>query len=362
MVPDGRQGVDDRVVTVVIPTRDRLRLLQRTVATVLAQEGAEVRVVVVDDGSQDGTRGAILAAHGHRVCVVRNERSTGVAAARNRGLEHVETGWVAFLDDDDMWAPDKLASQLGAADAQPEAEWVCAGAVTVNQDLRVLAAMHPPPSGPVPTLLARNQIPGGASGTLVRTELVRRVGGFDTSLNNIADWELWIRLALESPVASVDRPLTAYLRHSGTLSGDPTGVRREFEAIRERYGPTREHHGVAASSKSFEWFGRRQVRDGHRRAGALTYLTIARHYRDRRHAWALAAAAAIAPRALVYRWDRQGRRPVPPAWRDEVEAWLAPRRELPATYDGSDPGRSPGADPSARAASDPAGEQRAGEG
>lgn len=154
----------DTVVTVVVPTHDRLGLVRRTLATVLAQRDVDVRVVVVDDGSEDGTFEAFSASRDARVHVVRNERATGVAGARNRGLEEVASDWVAFLDDDDLWAPDKLASQLAAAAATPEARWVCAGAVTVDEDLRVLAAMRPPPSGPLPTVLSRNRIPGGASG------------------------------------------------------------------------------------------------------------------------------------------------------------------------------------------------------
>jgi glycosyltransferase involved in cell wall biosynthesis len=324
-----RVGVMDRVVTVVVPTHNRLGLLRRTLASVLAQRDVEVRVVVVDDGSEDGTAEAIARAADDRVQVLRNDPSIGVARARNRGLEEVRSGWVAFLDDDDLWAPDKLASQVAAAEAVPGARWVCAGAVTVDEDLRVLAAMHPPPSGPLPAVLTKNRIPGGASGTLVRTELARSVGGFDPGLSNIADWEFWIKLALESPVASVDRPLTAYLRHTATLSGDPTGVHEEFERIRQRYEEARRANGVPASSKSFEWFARRQVRAGKRAAGARTYLTIARQYRDRPQAWALAVVAATAPGALVQRWDRQARRPLLPAWTAEAETWLAPLRSFP---------------------------------
>lgn len=318
----------DTVVTVVVPTHNRLGLVRRTLATVLAQRDVDVRVVVVDDGSEDGTFEAFSASRDARVHVVRNERATGVAGARNRGLAEVTSDWVAFLDDDDLWAPDKLASQLAAADATPEARWVCAGAVTVDEDLRVLAAMRPPPSGPLPAVLSRNRIPGGASGTLVRTDLARTVGGFDTDLSNIADWDFWIKLALRSPVASVDRPLTAYLRHTGTLSGDPTGVHEEFARIQGRYEEARLANGVPASSKSFEWFARRQVRAGRRAAGARSYATIARQYRDRRHAWGLAVAAAAAPGALVQRWDRQARRPLLPEWTAEAETWLAPLRSF----------------------------------
>ena len=317
---------DTDAVTVVIPTKDRPVLLRRTLGSVLAQQDVELQVVVVDDGSQAGATDFIHYLGDPRVRVLRNERSTGVARARNRGLDDVGTGWVAFLDDDDMWAPDKLAAQLGAARDLPGAQWVCGGAVTVDESLHVLAAMRPPPAGPVPTLLSYNRIPGGASGTIVRTDLAREAGGFDTELSNLADWEFWILLALRSPVACVDRPMTAYLRHAQTLSGDPTGVLDEFRVIQQRFEAVRAPHGVPASSKSYEWFARRQVRAGRRSSAARSYVTIAREFQDRDRAWGLALAAAATPRALVRRWDRKGLGPVPAGWEDEVEAWLAPMR------------------------------------
>ncbi|CAA9225551.1 MAG: hypothetical protein AVDCRST_MAG20-780 [uncultured Acidimicrobiales bacterium] len=326
---DGRGPADD-TVTVVIPTHDRPSLLRRTLATVLAQRDVEPRVVIVDDGSSEAAADAIESCRSEQVTVLRNEQPRGVAAARNRGLDDVSSGWVAFLDDDDLWAPDKLSAQLAAAAAAPEAGWVCGGAVTVDEDLRVLAAMRPPPGGPIATLLlSRNRVPGGASGTMVRTDLARDAGGFDTDLSNIADWDFWIRLALRSPVVSVDRPLTAYLRHTATMSGEPGGVRDEFERIWERYQSQREELGVPASSRSYEWFARRQVRAGRRFAATRSFVTIAHRYRDRRHAWALATASAASPGALVRRWDRQARGRLPTEWRDEAETWLAPLRSFP---------------------------------
>jgi len=104
------------LVSVVIPTRDRWELLPRAVRSVLAQEHAELHVVVVDDGSvSPAPRDGVFA--DPRVQVVRRKRSGGVAAARNAGLERARGGWVAFLDDDDIWAPAKLAAQLAAARA-----------------------------------------------------------------------------------------------------------------------------------------------------------------------------------------------------------------------------------------------------
>src|SRR5215210_671832 len=139
------------------------------------------------------------------------ESPAGVSAARNAGLAMVDTPWVAFVDDDDVWAPDKLILQLQALRDAPEARWSCVGSVSVDAELRILSHQGPPAQTDLADrALQVNCIPGGGSGVVASTELVRAVGGFDPALSNLADWDLWIRLALAAPVASVALPLVAY--------------------------------------------------------------------------------------------------------------------------------------------------------
>src|SRR3954465_11445182 len=114
-------------VTVVIPTRDRLALVRRALRSALNQEGVRLRAVVVDDGSCPPTARALDAFRDARVHVVHNQQSLGVSAGRNVGLALVATPWVAFLDDDDFWAPDKIRSQVDALAATPGAGWSTAG-------------------------------------------------------------------------------------------------------------------------------------------------------------------------------------------------------------------------------------------
>ncbi|MDQ1530881.1 MAG: hypothetical protein QOE37_986, partial [Microbacteriaceae bacterium] len=146
-------------VTVVIPTRDRKGLLLRTLRSVLAQQGVEVTVVVVDDGSSDGTPAAIAALGDDRVRVIGNP-GRGVARARNTGLAAAETPWVAFLDDDDIWSPQKLRAQLDALAATPGAEWACTGAAGIDDRSRVIFWSAPPREPDLAAgLLSWNMIP-----------------------------------------------------------------------------------------------------------------------------------------------------------------------------------------------------------
>lgn len=315
-------------VTVVIPTRNRRQLLLRTVQTVLAQDSVDLDVVVVDEGSTDGTAQA-LADLGHcRVTVVRHEQAQGVAAARNAGLEATETEWVAFVDDDDMWAPSKLAAQLCAITREPGARWACAGAVRVDARLRLGGPERAPASDISDRLLASNVIPGGASGVLARTDLVREVGGFDQRLSNMADYDLWIRLALASPVAGVDRPLVGYYVHSAGMAHNVPRSEEELALIEEKYRTIRQERGIGLHRDFFLWyFGSLLLRQGHRMPAVRQHLEIARRGGDRRlYALALAAAGGLWPGIQRLR-DHNGSRRLPAAWRQEAESWIAPLRE-----------------------------------
>ncbi len=101
-------------VSAVVPTKDRWPLLERALRSVLAQDGVVVEAIVVDDGSTDGTRERLEAWGDPRVRYLRHERSEGVSRARNRGTEAARAPYVAFLDDDDVWAPDHLNRLLSA--------------------------------------------------------------------------------------------------------------------------------------------------------------------------------------------------------------------------------------------------------
>src|SRR4029453_10807567 len=99
-------------VSRVIPTRNRCKRLLRTLQSALSQRAVDFEIVVVDDGSQDDTYETVTRLDEPRVRVVRHESPKGESGARNRGIVDARGDWIAFLDDDDFWAPDKLSCQL----------------------------------------------------------------------------------------------------------------------------------------------------------------------------------------------------------------------------------------------------------
>lgn len=316
-------GADvDPEVSVVIPTRNRRALLERSLASALGQRAVRVEVVVVVDASGDGTESYLAALGGRPVSVLRNTEPAGVSLARNAGLAAARAPWVAFLDDDDVWAPERLRTQLDELARSPHAGWACVASVVVDAALRIVGAQHPPAASSLPgSILRYNVVPGGASGVLARTELVREVGGFDPRLRILADWDLWIRLALRSPLVLVDRPLVAYVLHGANMTSMPTGFATELERIRVAYAEERARYGVELNDAGWsDWFAELERRAGKRlRPGlGVAFRAIA----ERRPELVLKGASMALRPGWVERRNRFRLDALDPVWRREAEEWL----------------------------------------
>jgi glycosyltransferase involved in cell wall biosynthesis len=312
-------------VTVIIPTRDRGELLLRSVCGALGQVDVEVRIVVVDDGSSVPV--ASLPAlqsvfSDHRVRLLRNERSEGVAAARNRGIANASTPWVAFLDDDDLWAPEKLCAQLHALAERPECQWTYTGEAILRSDLSVLwANAGPPGEGIDAQLLENNRIPGGGSSVVAARVAVERLGGFDESFSILADWDLWLRLALRSAPAPVEAPLVGYLEHPGGMSHDIRRSLSEFGRIDRKYSELREARGIAIGCHDYLlWLADLDRRCGRRWRAASLSAKAALAGRDPR-ALAFAAATLTWP-GFGRELDRRARDKCPIELRQAAANWL----------------------------------------
>jgi glycosyltransferase involved in cell wall biosynthesis len=234
------------VVTVVIPTRNRHQFLRRCLTTVLDQVGVDLEVVVVDDASDppmDTEPELADLFRDPRLRVLRFEQCRGVAAARNEGIAQARGRWTAFIDDDDVWAENKLSAQMGALRRNPQAVWSCTGEVHLGIGLNVFGVVLPAaPEQILERLYRSNSVPGGGSSVVVSTQKLKDLGGFDPSFSVLADWEMWMRLAQLSPPAVVARPLVGYVRHVGGMSLDRRSSLREvkqLEAKHHRHQPER---------------------------------------------------------------------------------------------------------------------------
>ena len=217
-------AIDPFAVDVVIPVRDGARYLRQCLDSVFAQTLPARTVIITDDGSVDETPDILAdyAARRPNLRVIRSE-ARGVSHARNLALQKSGAPFVAFLDSDDIWHPDKLARQMALFAAQrPEIGFVhcayfCIDALGHRVATRVVA---PRKRGDVFADLLRGYgVAGSASAVVARRALVTAAGGFDESLFHGEDWDLWLRMAKLSHLDFVPEELTGVRIHArGTQS------------------------------------------------------------------------------------------------------------------------------------------------
>jgi glycosyltransferase involved in cell wall biosynthesis len=270
-------------VSVVIPTRSRWHLLSTAaLPAALEQQGVRHEVIVVDDGSTDETPARLAEIDEPRLVVVRHDTSRGVARARNAGIAAARGRWVSFLDDDDVWAPSKLEAQLAAAEAE-SATFAYAGGAGLDAAHAFLFGVAPPdPATVTRELLRWNVIWCGCSNVVARTDVVRRLGGFDPELFQLADWDLWIRLALEGRAAAAREILVGYVMHDESmLLTDRRDVFAELDYLAEKHGDAFADYGVELDRALFSrWVARGHRLAGRRMRAALTYTRGAVRHHD----------------------------------------------------------------------------------
>ncbi len=319
-------------ISVVLPTYNRWPLLARALASVLSQEEVGFEVIVVDDGSTDETPEQLAGLDDPRLRVLRQEHNQGVARARNRGVAEARAAWVAFLDDDDFWAPRRLREHLDTAE-RSGASWVYGPVLVVDDDAALRAVGPTRKPGDLQARLFETNAVGGPSTVSTRTELLRSVGGFDERLSVLADWDLWIRLNNTAPGAACPTPLVAYSEHLENMQ------LTEWSTIPAEFRYLAQKHREAAKSMKVTFGGEnymRWVAQNHRRAGrrfraAAEYVKTG--LRHRVPADVVRGLALVFGERLMSRVSRDRRlAPIAPKW---VGVALRARAEAPAPVTGA---------------------------
>jgi len=192
-------------ITVVVPTYNRLRFLLEAIQSIFSQTRPPQEIIVIDDGSTDDTESAI-AHFGQSVRYIK-QPNAGPAAARNNGMLHATGNFIAFLDSDDLWAPNRLEKQLEVLKLHPssdllfglESKFTLSGdengcAIQNRQVMTALFREGPVILDPLKLLLLENFIP--TSSVLFRRECLKEVGNIDRFLRQAEDYDFWLRFAL----------------------------------------------------------------------------------------------------------------------------------------------------------------------
>lgn len=199
------------LVSVVIPTFNRAEVVTNAIASVRAQKYPDIEIIVVDDGSSDGTVETLHASAEPDLRVIALERNRGVATARNTGADAARGQFIAFLDSDDVWLPDTLRPRVEALASAPLHVGLCyGGCETVHSDGKVELFVPEHEGRLFDALLLRNLLHGGQSSSVIKRSIWTAVGGFDPGLPAIEDWEWFQRAARLCEFMAIDTPVTRY--------------------------------------------------------------------------------------------------------------------------------------------------------
>ena len=328
-------------VSVVVPAFNRAGSIRAALESVLRQTWADFELIVVDDGSTDGTPEAARALDDPRLRVIVTPRNMGASAARNLGIAEARGPWIAFQDSDDEWLPSKLEKQMARLLA-PGADWVAAycgmlildappGRAGAGTGAPARPRYFPSREGPVapgPLGALRRLLSGAAAAsplegdlteallrrslistqTLVaRRDLLLEIGGFDPELRALIDWDCVLRLAPLGPIAFVDEPLVLQRFSPNSITADrarklPTRIR-----LAEKHAAALARHPAIHARHHYAIAG------AHREAGDLAAARAS-----------LARARALDPGNPRYR---------------AMALWLALRALAPARGGGATAGR-----------------------
>jgi glycosyltransferase involved in cell wall biosynthesis len=213
------------LVSIILPTFGRLRYLRPTIASVYRQTLQDWELIIADDGSDEETRAYLRSLEGDSRIKVMWLSHTGIpAVVRNAALREARGEYVAFLDSDDLWAPEKLSRQVETLRARPACRWCYTAMSHIDGSGQPLAepVFGPwlPCDGAVFERLVRGPVVIRTPTVLAARELVARAGGFDETIRSAEDYDLWLRLALASDVALLDEPLVQVRRHEANHTGN----------------------------------------------------------------------------------------------------------------------------------------------
>lgn len=282
----GNDPLTQPLVSVVIPTYDRPALLEEAVDSVREQTYPHIELIVVDDLSPTPAA-ETLDAHtdsSARMRIVRHETNQGANAARNTGIKAANGEFVAFLDDDDRWLPEKVERQVARFHQSSDVVGVVyTGAESINADGEVIYVFEPRMRGDVTKAFFRDGMVGSFSRVMVRSSVIEEAGFLDERFPSWQDREWYLRLSRCCQFEYVREPLVVHTWPGDQISDDFERMRdvsyplllEKHRSMAAEYGPIVERQFVASLSRTL---GAAGLRNGYYRDAVRYFLTSVRHY------------------------------------------------------------------------------------
>ena len=210
-------------ISVIIPTYNRKKTLARAIQSVMNQSLSPFEILIIDDGSNDGTEEWVKENFQNIKYIYQNNR--GVSSARNIGIENANGDWVAFLDSDDEWLSNKLHEQVIAIESNPKIKFFHTNEIWIRNGVRVNQMKKHKKYGGYIFEKCLDICRVSPSSVLIQKEVFDNIGVFDESLRVCEDYDLWLRITSKYPVEFLDVPLIyKYGGHADQLSKVNDGI------------------------------------------------------------------------------------------------------------------------------------------
>jgi glycosyltransferase involved in cell wall biosynthesis len=209
-----------KLISVLIPTYNRGDLINQTIKSVLNQTYENIEVIVSDDGSKDNTRNIMKKIKDKRVKYYWNKHSGIPSVTRNNGLKHCKGEYIAFLDSDDLWLPEKLQHQIAEFEKDKSIGLVCSNGINFNEDGDFGILNKTPLKDKefeFRSLLSYNPII--CSSVILKKEILNEVGNFNENpeLKAGEDYHMWLKVATKYKITYIESPLVKYRTHAGAI-------------------------------------------------------------------------------------------------------------------------------------------------
>ena len=210
-------------ISVIIPTFNRKETLKRAIQSVVMQSYTPYEIIVIDDGSDDGTKEWLKDNYPNVKYIY--QMNSGVSSARNKGIKFARGDWIALLDSDDEWLPSKLKDQANEIELNPAAKFLHTNEIWIRNGVRVNQMKKHKKYGGYIFEKCLDMCRISPSSVLIKKDIFDEIGMFDETLKVCEDYDLWLRFASKYPVHFLDQPLIKkYGGHSDQLSKVDDGI------------------------------------------------------------------------------------------------------------------------------------------
>lgn len=228
--------MSDPPVSVIICVHDGEQFLAATIDSVLAQTWTSFELIIVDDGSTDGSAALVRSYRDARLRLIA-QRNQGAAAALATGIRESRGDYISFLDQDDLWREDKLSAHLSRHQERPGVDLTFSWFQVINETGRRMGACSRRYRGPIDfAQLLEDFVIAGSSNVVARRAAIEKAGGVDTAIARLYDLDLFLRIALLAPrnIEAIPVDLMLYRRHAGQITRKLESLQREWEMVVEK--------------------------------------------------------------------------------------------------------------------------------